>query len=361
MEIVLARFNNSLNKMEEIKELNEFIKFNMVLSKTADIRKNDFELQMSERQWNKNKITLDDWLYIPNTEWGGVVEGIEHTSGVVKLTGLTFRGRLAKKYIMPEPIDKKTNSWKNRVNDYIDLNLDANRYLEKLYFLNYSTFDQYAIIDPFVMFDSATAGVMIKDSVRFDSFLERITRILSEHDMRLQTKHFYHDYADPKLLCEISAVPIVDYSSTTFINEDYDIEISSKLDNSNRREFCICLGRGEMKERDIYILYKDLAGNIRTGEPFMEIPDFLSNTIVYDNANAENVDELIEGGKKRLQEEYNEVRSIEFEIKNDDFEFFLGDKIGGSDAVTGVSGIKEIVEKELTINNDRGRVTYRLE
>lgn len=358
MEIMHARENNATNTVDELGVIIDFHRYNNVLSMKEDAM-NDFELQISIAQYNISPIYKEDWIYIPNTEWGGVVNGIENIDGIVKLTGKNFRGRLADHLIFPKPMETTQGKWNNRVYDYItSTNKDANEYIKSLYFLSYSKNGTSNITDDNVAFNSESAGKNITDSVRFSNYLTHITKILRENGLRLETKHVYHNENKP-ILYQVSAKKAVDYSNSTVINHDYDLEITSKSDSVDKKTYCICLGRGEMQDREIIILARNESGVISQVEPFYLAPDFLSNSIFYDNANVENTDELIAGGIKYL-EDNNEVNTISFEIINNSMEFYLGDKIGGADEITGVKGVKEIIEKELTIDSDGERIEYRI-
>ena len=65
---------------------------------------NNFEMISSVDDWTRD-IDFGSYLYIPDTEFGGIVSEIESSTGQnqIFLHGDTWRGMLAKKIIEPKP------------------------------------------------------------------------------------------------------------------------------------------------------------------------------------------------------------------------------------------------------------------
>lgn len=358
MDVIHARRNAASTEIEELRVITDFISFNMILSEEPAIAENDFELKVARMEYLHFPILIHDWIYIPNTEWGGEVLGIEDVAGEVKVTGMNFRARLLKRCIAPLPVQTPDGKWSERCRDYVNVSLDANQYLRKLYFLNYGKVEVEEIDDQFVVFDSELTGVTITDKIRFSNYLERVIKTLKENGLRLEAKHTYVEGLNSHV-CKISAKESIDYTSEMYADMDCDMEIQSQLNYSNERKYCICLGRGELEEREIVILKVNENGKIVETDPFYDSPHFLSNTIIYDYSSAETRADLVTGGQQRLLEEYSKVAQNTFVI-GDDTEYFLGDRIGGYNEVTQIEGTSTIVKKELTIDSNGERIEYKV-
>ena len=64
---------------------------------------NDFEIKFSRSGWN-DQIEFESMVYVPDTEYGGIVREISTSTKADSITakGFTWRGLMAKKIIKPE-------------------------------------------------------------------------------------------------------------------------------------------------------------------------------------------------------------------------------------------------------------------
>ena len=78
--------------------------------------------------------------------------------------------------------------------------------------------------------------------------------------------------------------------------------------------------------------------------------------MVYDYSSCEDVDELIKGAKKQLRE-HGAQNGIEISFDSPDLDLPLGDRVGMRDRVTGMTDVRTITEKLLTVSS--GSVSLR--
>lgn len=95
------------------------------LSDSADVDldtgdSNDFEVTVAASEWNPETLGYGCRLYIPNTEYGGIIQDIESVTatGNVILRGDTWRGMLAYRIIEP-PTGQNHLALSGELNDVI--------------------------------------------------------------------------------------------------------------------------------------------------------------------------------------------------------------------------------------------------
>ena len=91
MEIIHADEN-----LDEIQMLTEFDQYEAVSGLGFKYADNDFELQVKEAVWSKYPMVKGHYLYEVGTEWGGILEDVNHVGTTVKVGGPTWRGMLAR-------------------------------------------------------------------------------------------------------------------------------------------------------------------------------------------------------------------------------------------------------------------------
>lgn len=363
MELIYARsFLDGVWELRELGFINEFEKYNCILSEKADLVNNDFELQLSLDSWTRYRILEGDWIYIPQTEWGGRVEKIERVGEVVKVTGPTFRG-LTTRHVIPPGYNKGWEAYRN-------VNAELNYALKLLYQVNTfnGSLSAYST-DPYVFFSQMSTGITFTYAFRFNQYLEIMTQVLKKLGYRIEVTHEYFDYTTDEmsfwingkqLVYRISAKPVIDYSNVAYFNEDYGITINAKNDNQKHRKYLICLGSGELEARDVVILSNDDSGVNIVHPSDNGVIGYCWDTEIYDYPNAESIEELIANGTKKLVEEYKRTQQVSFNVEGEGKEFFLGDIIGGRDSVTGIESRQSITKKELTIDKNGERITYEV-
>lgn len=153
---------------------------------------------------------------------------------------------------------------------------------------------------------------------------------------------------------ELSAIPFVDYSS----DEQFDSDLMCmKIKNYyNPVNHLICLGKGELSEREVIHLYADKSGNISHTQSITGIDEVVQ---VYDYSSVESSEELESSGIQTLKDLWN-MDSIETDFDLDSKSFDVGDIVGGIDQETGIAGKAEITKKIVSISENETNITYKV-
>lgn len=353
MEIIYAVVKD--DELVEVRVVEDFISYNNVISMSASLSENDWEMQISEEEYELG-YEIGEWIYVAESEFGGLIENIEHINGVVKLSGANFRGYLTKFVLTPKLVGGVFEA-------YLNVNKDANTMLWDLFGVDDTLNNSY------IIGLSGLAGINVNYGFRFVTFLTGISRAFRLNGVRLETKHSYIDYANMAnyitpdnwngkntFVFTMSAQPITDYSTMDTFTQDYTIEIDSGLITDKTRQYLWILGRGQLEDREI-VLLKD---GIEVDYTVEDISEAYQDGAVYDYPNAESREDLIKDGIKYWQENYATNEYISIDVADADIEFFLGDIIKAEDFVTGISTKAEITEKELNISNDKIQILYKV-
>ena len=117
----------------------------------------------------------------------------------------------------------------------------------------------------------------------------------------------------------------------------------------------ICLGRGELAEREVLHLYLNASGEIGTEQTFFGLSE---RTTTWDYPNAESREELQMKGIEQF-EKLRTADTLEMNLSEDDDRFEVQDVIGGTDHVTGLSAVSEVTKKIVTIENGQITISYK--
>ncbi len=271
-------------------------------------------------------------LYVEDTEYGGIVDAVKVNTGNSNVTysGRTWHGILEGKVLCPDAGQ-----------DYLVLNGEANQVLSAI----------IARIDLSGMFVASTdnSGIQINNYKmnRYVGGYSGIRKMLSSFGAKLCMRYRMG-------IVLLSAVPLVDYSQ----DEEWD---SSQMDfiiekNSRPVNHMICLGQGELKDRVVLHLYADASGNLSNSQSLTGEDEV---TEVYDNSNAESLEELREGGTERLMEAYAGANTLDVDFDSDET-YDIGDIVGARESITGVNVTREIVKKIVTINKNGMKIKCQI-
>lgn len=119
----------------------------------------------------------------------------------------------------------------------------------------------------------------------------------------------------------------------------------------NRYNHLICLGQGELKDRQVLHLYIDKRGNITDTQAFK---GFEERTAVYDYSSATDMDELKSGGIARLQE----LNADRLDMTLPDMAMQIGDITGGTEKFTGATVKKQITNIIAKIDDNSIDIEY---
>ena len=315
----------------EIRELTD--DFDVELSKS----KMDFELTVPYSAWD-GSIDYDCRIYVPDTEFGGIVKEIESDTNnkLIYVRGYTWRGQLNKKIIEP-PSGQDYMTVTGELNSCIGT-IVGNRFGSLFQVSNVSTgqtvsnykFDRYCTIHDGLMSMLASKGHRLEIAYK-------------------QTQEGGYVL--------VSAVPAVDYSQEIELSSDGKMNFKSR---ENRRgiNHLICLGKGELSERIVVHLYAQADGTVGSTQYYTGVEEFAE---AYDSNNSE-ADQLTESGTKRLLELMNSQSfSAAAGAELEDAGIMLGDIISGRDYITGRQISKPIAKKILRIKEGKPAVEYELE
>jgi thioester reductase-like protein len=154
-------------------------------------------------------------------------------------------------------------------------------------------------------------------------------------------------------MCEVSCVPLVDYSQDEEFNSDQLTFVINKVYNTVNH--LICLGKGELKDRQRIDLYVDADGNISRTQTITGLDEI---TEVYDYSSVESLDELEKEGREEIasRREDGKVEATLTETQ----EFDISDIIGATEEVTHTIVTKHISKKIVTISNDKLLIDYNI-
>ena len=304
---------------------------------------NDFAITFDAASWIDNEVlaNADYWYAEGYGEIGGRIQCVKSMtqSKQVQLSGYTWRGLLAKKIIEPDAgMDYKTVSG------------EANTVLAGLITSRFGGFFT-------VSGEDSGIDVGTYQFNRYCTLLDGIVDMLHRVGARIDISYRCGTYELGSYVpgaVVVRAVPIVDYSNEIEYSQDGKIDFVAK-DYRMGVNHLICLGQGDLKERQVVHLYMDSAGTVSTEQSLFGFEEI---TEVYDYSSAESTEELIKGGTARLRERANYKK---LEIALNDIDAEIGDIVGGRERVTGIALKKQIKNIILKIDSKgRLKITHKV-
>ena len=311
---------------------------------------NDFECKIPR---NNHCCEGGYFLYIEGTEYGGIIDDIAVDTEAEEVTyhGRTWHGFLDSKCIVPllegeqstaDVTLKLTDSGgESYVDKYLIISGEANKVLAWLI----NRLDLGSLFSV----SEDDSGINITE-YRFDRYVmayDGIAKMLAVSGAKLKLN--YHEG-----IVAMNAEAIVDYSQ----DEQFDSDlISLKIRNYySPVNHLICLGQGELSEREVIHLYTDESGNISKNQTITGIKEVVET---YDYSMASTAEELELNGIKKLKELWNQD-SIETDFDSNSNSFDIGDVVGAVDQITGMQGTATISKKIVTINGYETLITYKV-
>lgn len=303
---------------------------------------NDFECVIASTD---HCCTADSYLYIENTEYGGIVDDIsvDTAAETVTYNGRTWHGILNSKIIEPrKSTDTSTAdvTISGTVKEYLVISGDANKCLEWL-------IARLGLDNLFAV--NGTAGVNITQ-YQFDRYTEGyfgILKMLKSAELKLQMAF---DAVTRKTI--LNAVSIVNYSTDEDISSDlFDYKASRKYNSVNH---LICLGQGELADRIVVHLYADENGNISSTQSQFGAAEYVA---IYENTSDDIKTTLREDGKERLKELWAQD-AMELTVNENELVYDINDVIKTTDHITGLSATADITKKIVKITDDAMSIEY---
>ena len=298
---------------------------------------NDYEIKIRRAQWDERYV-YGNIFYIKNTEFGGIIgrKKVNTAEDTISLYGRTWRGKLDKKVIRP-PAGQ----------DYRKVSGELNSVLNTLIT---EQFNDYFVVS------QADTGVTVTNYQfdRYCTLLAGITKMLKSVGHKLHIEYIQQERGQPGYV-ELSAVPIVDYSEQIELSQDSQMNFVFD-ETKNGVNHLVCLGKGELQDRQVIDLYVGQNGSIGTTQYYTGIQEVAE---VYENASTET-EELEEKGREKLQELMNST-SFSMDVEALGVEVEIGDIIGGRDYVTGMYAAKQIAKKIYKVSGGSASLEYEIE
>lgn len=298
---------------------------------------NNYEIKVRRDKW-RPKYTFGNAFYIKETEYGGIIGEVNTNTAedTISLLGMTWRGMLDKKIIRP-PAGQ----------DYKKVSGELNKVLNDLV-MEY--FDDYFVV---VQIDTGVSVTNYQFD-RYCTLLAGINKMLKSVGYRLQIRYIQQERGQPGYV-ELSSVPIVDYSEQIELSQDSQLNFTFR-NCRNGVNHLICLGKGELQERQVIDLYVQADGSIGS-EPYYTGIQEIAET--YEDTSSET-DELEEKGREKLQELMNST-SFSMDVETLNMDVAIGDIIGGRDYLTGLYAKKPIAKKIYKVEDGKTSLEYGIE
>lgn len=283
---------------------------------------------------------LDFGMYLicPGTEYGAMIEELDSWTSDSKETwmGNSFR-RFLKEIVIEPPAGE----------DYRVVSGDAHDIMRELL---KGAYDQLFVIP------DKPSGIVV-ESYKFDRYtdaLEGFNKMLAAQNARINIEIQQGGPNEPFFVV-LSAVPIQNLSEEVEFSQDSRIAINLK---ESRRgiNHLICLGKGELKDRQVVHLYAQLDGSILQDKKYYT--GLQERTEVYDCSSAETLEDLISNGKKRLKER---MSSKAMKMKVQGINVQIGDIVAGRDYEAGLHLQKPVVQKIVSVENGVITIEHKVE
>ena len=296
---------------------------------------NDFELRIGLNDWTKEKFNYGNRLFIPQTEYGGIIEEIEPMTGSdeIALRGPVWRGMLLRKIVKPPEGES-----------HLILSGELNTVLRELIGERFDAL--------FVVPEIDTGITVTNHQVdRYVTLYDAITKLLSTYNYRLQIAYFEPEGLEYGYVT-LQAVPVVDYSDQLEYSQDSNVNFNIR-DYRGGINHLVCIGQGQDEERMVSDLYVQEDGTIGRTQFYTGLAE---REAVYEYSSADET-ELETGGIERLKELMN-YKSVNVTV--DDIDLEVGDIIGGYEQITETSVAKPVIGKILRIQDGNATIEYKV-
>lgn len=272
------------------------------------------------------------FLYFEGTEYGGIIDKIKVDSKNEEVTylGRTWHGILESKIIEPDAGES-----------YLILDGEANEVLSFLIIR--------MGLDGLFRVSEVNSGITIQ-GYKMNRYIEGYTGICKM--LKASGAKLHISFSEG--MVELSAVPLVDYTQDEqFDTDQMDFEI---LKNFHPVNHVICLGKGELAEREVVHVYADASGNISEEQIFFGVDEIQAK---YAYPNAESTEELKQGGIDIIKESWNS-NTVSFDFDSEALVYDIGDIVGAKEIVTGTEVAADITKKIVNIKRETITIQYKV-
>lgn len=296
---------------------------------------NDFELRVA---LSSHCCQAGYYIYIDRTEYGGIIDAVEvdTENNEVIYSGRTWHGILNSRIIEPASGDSH----------YI-VNNDAQAALVTLIY-------QIGLSGLFYV-PQMYAGCQISNYKmdRYITAYDGIRKMLGKYGAKLCLTY------DASLASVVTDVvqssDLFRHTEDCLSSDLLDFQVKRTI-SAGKTNHLVCLGSGEMADRMVVHLYADAAGNISQTQTITDLDEYEA---VFDFPNAESEEDLIAYGTERFEELLQQDKlSVSFTDEADDI-FDVGDIVGATESVTGISVTVPITKKIVNIKSGELSVSYQ--
>lgn len=284
---------------------------------------NDFELTISDTP----SIDFAAFVYIEGTEYGGIVDYVKVGTGDETVTygGRTWHGILNSKVLQPDTGD-----------DYLIVSGEANSIIAAM-------IDRMELSSLFSA-TSVSSGITVAKYQfhRYCKGYDGLAAMLAANNAKLQIEWVGRNVV-------LSATPVCDYSGE---GVDGDVATLSVESHHAKVNHLICLGAGELAERDVLHLYADEDGNIGYTQHYTGLEEYAET---YENA----VTEQLESDAVERFKLLRNVDTAQADVSADSGVIYdIGDIVGATEYRTGISIAEKVTQKIVKIKNGAVDLTY---
>lgn len=278
---------------------------------------NNFSLMLGA-----NEPMLEDkaCIFVEGTEYGGMVGGIKSSTNgeTITYTGRTWHGILNSKVIEPDTGE-----------NYLVVSGDAN---EALSFV----VARLGLSELFVAAENVS-GVNISNYKfhRYCKGYDGLKDMLADNGAKLKIA-----WKDRSV--HLSAVPVVDYTKSPVDGDVATLTVEQHKDKVNH---LVCLGKGDLSEREVLHLYADQFGKIGDVQYYTGLEEIVD---IYENTNSED---LRSDSIKHFSEIRNNDTAEIFLSESGWLAYDIGDLVGATEYKSGVSVAAAVSQKIVRINN----------
>ena len=286
---------------------------------------NNFELVLGA---NEPMLETNAVVYMEDTEYGGMVGGLKTSTNGETITykGRTWHGILNSKVIEP-----------NAGEDYLFVSGDANEVIAFMV-------ARLGLSELFVAAENRCGIVITKYKFhRYCKGYDGLRMMLADNGAKLRIV-----WENRRVV--LSAEPIVDYSESPV---DDDVAVLSVERHSDKVNHLVCLGKGDLADREVIHLYVDQFGRIGDVQYYTGIAEIADT---YENSNSED---LRSDGINHLTEIRNTDNAEIALSEMEDLIYDIGDIVGATEYRSGVNVAEAVTQKIVKINNGVVSTEYK--
>lgn len=295
-------------------------------------QENDVEISCSRGQ-----VSQGQWIVAFGTEYAAVLEeSISNTNSDIE----TWKGNAPRKFLQQFIIEPPSGQ------AYLTVSGDAHDIIRQV--LNGAFDSLFTIPDK-------PSGISISNYSfdRYTDALTGFTKMLLKKDARINIE-VVQGGSNEQFSIILTAVPIRHLEAE--IQYSQDSRVNVEIQQSSRGiNHLICLGQGELLERQVVHLYAQFDGSVGTTQFYT---GFRERTATYENTNAEDIDTLIEEGTDKLLE-LMDFSSMSMSVQ--DVDLTIGDIISGRNYNTGIYMAQPVIEKVAKITGGILEISYKVE